>query len=118
MTLDATDASILKRPEPCQESSESSSSPWDHARAGMSLGTLHDVGPGQVTGEKDITARSDVYSLAGVPFEMLAGNPSHTAHAFGQSQVSLALSRSNCEHVHTRSSSPGADIVGSIPVKH
>src|SRR5215203_6947737 len=45
---------------------------------GLSLGTPHYMSPEQATAEKQITARSDVYSLASVLYEMLAGNPPHT----------------------------------------
>jgi len=44
---------------------------------GLSLGTPHYMSPEQATAEKDITARSDVYSLASVLYEMLAGQPPH-----------------------------------------
>jgi serine/threonine-protein kinase len=42
---------------------------------GLSLGTPHYMSPEQATAEKEITARSDVYSLASVLYEMLAGQP-------------------------------------------
>ncbi len=45
---------------------------------GLSLGTPHYMSPEQATAEKNITARSDVYSLASVLYEMLTGNPPHT----------------------------------------
>ena len=45
---------------------------------GLSLGTPHYMSPEQATAEKEITGRSDVYSLASVLFEMLTGNPPHT----------------------------------------
>ena len=45
---------------------------------GLSLGTPQYMSPEQATAEKEITARSDVYSLAAVLYEMLAGHPPHT----------------------------------------
>jgi len=45
---------------------------------GLSLGTPHYMSPEQATADKTITARSDVYSLASVLYEMLAGEPPHT----------------------------------------
>jgi Tol biopolymer transport system component/tRNA A-37 threonylcarbamoyl transferase component Bud32 len=46
---------------------------------GLSLGTPHYMSPEQATAEKEITPRSDVYSLASVCYEMLTGEPPHTA---------------------------------------
>jgi Tol biopolymer transport system component len=51
---------------------------------GLSLGTPHYMSPEQATAEKDITARSDVYSLASVLYEMLTGNPPHTGSSAQQ----------------------------------
>ncbi|HET7040579.1 MAG TPA: protein kinase, partial [Gemmatimonadales bacterium] len=45
---------------------------------GLSLGTPHYMSPEQATAEREITGRSDVYSLASVLYEMLAGDPPHT----------------------------------------
>ena len=44
---------------------------------GLSLGTPHYMSPEQATAEKDLTNRSDIYSLASVLYEMLAGQPPH-----------------------------------------
>jgi serine/threonine-protein kinase len=44
---------------------------------GLSLGTPHYMSPEQATAEKEITPRSDVYSLASVLYETLAGQPPH-----------------------------------------
>jgi eukaryotic-like serine/threonine-protein kinase len=45
---------------------------------GLSLGTPHYMSPEQATAEREITARSDQYSLASVLYEMLTGDPPHT----------------------------------------
>ena len=42
---------------------------------GMSIGTLQYMSPEQATSERDLDARSDIYALGAVAYEMLAGEP-------------------------------------------
>jgi tRNA A-37 threonylcarbamoyl transferase component Bud32 len=42
---------------------------------GLSLGTPHYMSPEQATGDRNVDARSDLYSLASVLYEMLVGEP-------------------------------------------
>ncbi len=51
---------------------------------GLSLGTPHYMSAEQATADKAITARSDIYSLATVLYEMLAGELSHTGNSAQQ----------------------------------
>jgi eukaryotic-like serine/threonine-protein kinase len=51
---------------------------------GLSLGTPYYMSPEQATADKEITARSDIYSLAVVLYEMLAGEPPHIGNSAQQ----------------------------------
>ena len=60
---------------------------------GLSLGTPHYMSPEQATAEKQITARSDVYSLASVLYEMLAGEPPHMGNSAQQIIMKIIAER-------------------------
>ncbi|MBI5600785.1 MAG: protein kinase [Gemmatimonadetes bacterium] len=51
---------------------------------GLSLGTPYYMSPEQATAEKEISARSDVYSLASVLYEMLTGEPPYMGNSAQQ----------------------------------
>ncbi len=56
----------------------SSGSSTRMTETGMSLGTPHYMSPEQAMGEREITARSDVYALGAMTYEMLVGEPPFT----------------------------------------
>ena len=62
-------------------------------QTGLSLGTPQYMSPEQATGDRGIDARSDVYSLAAVLYEMLAGEPPVTG-ASAQSMIAKLMTES------------------------
>jgi Tol biopolymer transport system component len=60
---------------------------------GLSLGTPHYMSPEQATADKQITARSDVYSLASVLYEMLTGSPPHVGSSAQQIIMKIIAER-------------------------
>jgi len=68
------------------------SSDHSQTRTGMRLGTLMYMSPEQVKGEKTIDARSDIYSLGVVLFEMLTGKPPYDPE-LGEFEMSLRIVR-------------------------
>src|SRR5512138_1584100 len=62
-------------------------------QTGLSLGTPAYMSPEQATGDRVIDARSDIYSLAAVTYEMLVGDPPHTG-----STVAAVIAKVLTEH--------------------
>jgi serine/threonine-protein kinase len=72
---------------------------------GLSLGTPHYMSPEQAAGDRDVDARTDVYALGAVLYEMLAGEPPHTG-----STIQAVLSR-----VLTEEPRPVTEMRQSVP---
>jgi serine/threonine-protein kinase len=72
---------------------------------GLSLGTPHYMSPEQATGERAVDARSDIYSLGCVTYEMLTGDPPHTASTV-QAIVAKVLTETPSPITRTRTMVP------------
>ena len=59
-------------------------------QTGLSLGTPQYMSPEQLTGERTIDARADIYALGAVTYEMLAGDPPFVAST-AQASAARAL---------------------------
>lgn len=68
----------------------SQANPGRLTETGLSLGTPHYMSPEQAMGERDLTARSDIYALGCVAYEMLVGQPPFTG-ATAQAIVAKVL---------------------------
>ncbi len=74
-------------------------------QTGISLGTPQYMSPEQATGDRVIDARSDIYSLAAVLYEMLTGEPPHIGNTV-QAIIAKVLT-DKPQHVrHLRESVP------------
>jgi len=73
---------------------------------GLSLGTPHYMSPEQATADRTLTGRSDVYSLAAVLYEMLAGNPPHTGSSAQQIVMKIIAEPAPPVTAHRRSVPP------------
>jgi hypothetical protein len=76
---------------------------------GLSLGTPHYMSPEQATAEKEITARSDVYSLGSVLYEMLAGQPPHLGGSAQQVVMKIIAEPVQSVMAHRKSVPPNVD---------
>src|SRR5512147_1996789 len=72
----------------------------------LSLGTPHYMSPEQATAEKEITGRSDVYSLGSVLFEMLTGSPPHVGFSAQQIIMKIVTEEAAPVEKHRRSVPP------------
>ena len=78
---------------------------------GLSLGTPHYMSPEQATAEKEISARSDVYSIGSVLYEMLTGNPPFTGASAQQIIMKIITTPAEAVTVYRKSVPPNVAAV-------
>jgi serine/threonine-protein kinase len=74
-------------------------------QSGISLGTPHYMSPEQATGSEHLDARSDIYSLGAMLYEMLVGDPPHTGSTI-QAVIARVLSEKAPSARETREAVP------------
>ena len=68
---------------------------------GLSIGTPHYMSPEQATGDRALDARSDIYSLGAITYEMLTGDLPHHASS-AQATIAKILSEKPSPISHSR----------------
>ena len=79
---------------------------------GLSLGTPHYMSPEQAAGDRELDARSDLYSLGALTYEMLVGEPPHVAKT-AQAVVAKILTDTPAPIRRTRELVP-ANVEGAV----
>jgi eukaryotic-like serine/threonine-protein kinase len=80
-------------------------------QTGLSVGTPQYMSPEQASGERDLTSRSDIYTLAVVCYEMLAGEPPFTAPSTQAMIAKMMTSDAPSVRTHRPSVPQGVDAV-------
>ncbi|HMA03965.1 MAG TPA: protein kinase [Gemmatimonadaceae bacterium] len=80
-------------------------------QTGLSVGTPQYMSPEQASGERELTSRSDIYTLAVVCYEMLAGEPPFTAPSTQAMIAKMMTSDAPSVRTHRPSVPPGVDAV-------
>jgi len=75
-------------------------------QTGLSLGTPQYMSPEQATGDRVVDARSDIYSLAAVLYEMLIGEPPHAGKT-AQAIIARVLTERTQSTLLLRDTVPG-----------